>query len=188
MRRPRCISRGLEAGQAPEVASVPGVSCGITALSRRGTKCRTQRSGRAGSELESPGGYFARCLNEGRSQPASVQGSGVGSGVFARVLTEGRSQPGSVQTPGGGPRSVCHGIARGQEPAWFRAGTGRWAQECLSGSCPRAGTSLVQGRPRAVVSGVSVGAGHGQDPASFRADTEMGAQESVLSESNKGQT
>ncbi|PYC99544.1 hypothetical protein B4U78_016355, partial [Microbacterium esteraromaticum] len=63
-----------------------------------------------------------------------------------------------------GLRSVCQGLARGQEPAWFSAGTGRWAQECLSAP------------------------GHGRDPASFRAGTEMGAQESVLGESNKGQT
>ena len=48
------------------------------------------------------------------------------------VLPEGRSQPGLEQAPGGGLRSVCQGIARGQGPAWFRAGTGRWSQECLS--------------------------------------------------------
>ena len=88
---------------------MPGVNCGIRALSWRGTKGRTQRSGRVGSELEAPGGFFARCLNGGRSQPASVQGPVVASGVFVRVLPEGR-----------------------KEPAWFGAGTGRGAQECLS--------------------------------------------------------
>ena len=118
---------------------MPGVNCGIRALSRRGTKGGTQRSGRVGSELEAPGGVFARCLNEGRSQPASVQASGgglrsvcqglaqgqegaslvrcrhgaVGSGVFVRVLPEGRSQPGSMQAPGGGLRGVCRRRAVG---------------------------------------------------------------------------
>ena len=110
-------------------------------------------------------GFFARCLKEGRSQPTSVQGPGVVSGVFVRVLPEGRSQPGSEQAPGGWLRSVRQGLARGQEPAWFRAGTGRLAQECLSGSCPRAGASLVQCRHRAVGSVVFVGAGPWAGPS-----------------------
>ena len=114
--------------------------------------------------------------------------AGVSRWLLCQVL-ERRQEPACF---GAGIRSglwsVCQGLDRGQEPAWISADSGRGAQECLSGYCPRAGTSLVQGRHRAVVSGVSVGAGHGQDPASFRADTEMGAQESVLSESNKGQT
>ena len=42
---------------------------------------------------------FARCLNKGRTQPASVQGPKVGSGVFVRGLNKVRSQPGSVQAP-----------------------------------------------------------------------------------------
>lgn len=42
---------------------------------------------------------FARCLNKGRTQPASVQGPRVGSGVFVRGLNKVRSQPGSAQAP-----------------------------------------------------------------------------------------
>ena len=191
---------------------MPGVSCGIRALSRRGTKGRTQRSGRKGASWSLP--WFLCQVLEGRQEPAYF----------------------SAGTRGG-LRSVCQGLARGQEPAWFRAGTGRLAQECLSGSCLRAGASLGQCRHRAAGSGVFVrvlpegrsqpgseqapggwlrsvcqglarglepawfsagtgrwaqlclsGPGHGRDPASFRAGTEMGAQESVLGESNKGQT
>ena len=80
------------------------------------------------------------CPREGASLVQCRHGA-VGSGVFVRVLPTDR-----------------------KEPAWFSAGPGRGAQECLSSP------------------------GRGRDPASFRAGTEMGAQESVLGESNKGQT
>jgi len=119
---------------------VPGVSCGIRALSRRGTKGRTQRSGRKGASWSLP--WFLCQVLEGRQEPAYF----------------------SAGTRGG-LRSVCQGLARGQEPAWFRAGTGRLAQECLSGSCPRAGASLVQCRHRAVGSVVFVGAGPWAGPS-----------------------
>ena len=141
---------------------MPGVSCGIRDLSWRETQGRTQRSGRAGSELESPGGYFGRCLNEGRSQPASVQGPVVASGVFVRVLPEGRCQPSSVQAPGSGLRSVCQGLARGQEPAWFSAGT----RGCLRNVC--------QGPAR------------GQEPAWFRAGVGRWAQDGLLAPGHGG--
>ena len=146
---------------------MPGVNCGIRALSRRGTKGGTQRSGRVGNELEAPGGVFARCLNEGRSQPASVQASGGGLRSVCQGLAHGQEGASLVQCR---PGAVGSGVfvrvlpKDRKEPAWFSAGTGRWAQECLSSP------------------------GRGRDPASFRAGTEMGAQESVLGESNKGQT
>ena len=87
---------------------MPGVSCGIRALSRRGTKGRTQRSGRKGASWSLP--WFLCQVLEGRQEPAYF----------------------SAGTRGG-LRSVCQGLARGLEPAWFSAGTGRWAQLCLSG-------------------------------------------------------
>ena len=57
-------------------------------------------------------------------------------------------------------------LERRQEPACFSAGIGRWAQECLSGSCPQQeGASLVQCRPGAVGSGVFVVAGPWAGPS-----------------------
>ena len=137
---------------------MPGVNCGIRALSRRGTKGGTQRSGRVGSELEAPGGFFARCLNEGRSQPASVQASG------------------------GGLRSVCQGLAHGQEGASLvqcRPGAGGSGVFVVAG--PWAGPSLLQGRHRDGGSGVCAGRiKQRPDLDQFRTGTEMQLQEYFL--------
>jgi len=134
---------------------VPGVSCGIRALSRRGTKGRTQRSGRVGSELEAPGGFFARCLNEGRSQPASVQASG------------------------GGLRSVCQGLAHGQEGASLvQCRPGAVGSGVFVVAGPWAGPSLLQGRHRDGGSGVCAGRiEQGPDLNRLSAGTEMQLQE-----------
>ena len=117
---------------------------------------------------------FARCLNKGRTQPASVQGHNVGSGVFVRDLNKGRSQPGSVRGPRCRFRSVCRVIEQGQDPpylsAWtemcpqecflrfehgkdadcFRSETEMWTQEDVFGCLTRAGSRLVQCSDRAV--------------------------------------
>lgn len=158
MRRARCVSRGLEARQAPEAGSVPGVNCGIRALSRRGTKGGTQRRGRVGSELEAPGGVFARCLNEGRSQPASVQASG------------------------GGLRSVCQGLAHGQEGASLvQCRPGAVGSGVFVVAGPWAGPSLLQGRHRDGGSGVCAGRiKQRPDLDQFRTGTEMQLQEYFL--------
>ena len=137
---------------------MPGVNCGIRALSRRGTKGRTQRSGRVGSELEAPGGFFARCLNEGRSQPASVQASG------------------------GGLRSVCQGLAHGQEGASLvQCRPGAVGSGVFVVAGPWAGPSLLQGRHRDGGSGVCAGRiKQRPDLDQFRTGTEMQLQEYFL--------
>ena len=134
---------------------MPGVNCGIRALSWRGTKGRTQRSGWVGSELEAPGGFFARCLNEGRSQPASVQASG------------------------GGLRSVCQGLAQGQEGASLvQCRHGAVGSGVFVVAGPWAGPSLLQGRHRDGGSGVCAGRiKQRPDLDQFRTGTEMQLQE-----------
>ena len=137
---------------------MPGVNCGIRALSRRGTKGGTQRRGRVGSELEAPGGVFARCLNEGRSQPASVQASG------------------------GGLRSVCQGLAHGQEGASLvQCRPGAVGSGVFVVAGPWAGPSLLQGRHRDGGSGLCAGRiKQRPDLDQFRTGTEMQLQEYFL--------
>ena len=64
----------------------------------------------------------------------------VGSGMFVGVLNNGRTQPSSVQALRCRLRSVCQGLQQGQGPDCFCAGTEMWAQEYMLGESNKAMT------------------------------------------------
>ena len=102
-------------------------------------------------------GVFTRGLDQYRIQPGSVQGRGCRLRSVCRCLNLSRTQTGSLQGPRCGLRSVYRRLEPVQDPTWCSAGTDMLAQECLSGSCTKAQSSLVQCRDREVRSGVFVG-------------------------------
>ena len=173
---------------------MPGVSCGIRALSRRGTKGRTQRSGRKGASWSLPvvtlpgactkaGASLLQCRDPGRSQEC-LSGScpregaslvqcrhgAVGSGVFVRAGPwAGPSLLQGRHRDGGS--GVCAGrIEQGPDLNRLSAGTEMQLQEYFQAVGTRPGSA--QG-PRCGLSSVSRLIERGHGPPCLCAGTEM---------------